>query len=226
MTASTQQATLLSASVSVSRQALKSSYTNTNWPSEILNLLFWGVVVIDLKEGVLFQNDAAEEVLSENDGLCRRGYQIQAARPAEQLRLEKLLRFAPSRAQADGLTIIGLVEVERPSGKPAYRVLIARLGLGTRGGGTVSMMFFIDPERSQKSLCTAARKLYHLTQAESRLTEKLLTGKPLDEIASQMNVSRNTAKTHLRSVLRKAEVKRQVDLLLLLASLPRLRQFM
>ena len=60
------------------------------------------------------------------------------------------------------------------------------------------------------------RRLFGLTRMEAQLALLLTEGLTLDEAAEQMNVRRNTARTHLRSIFSKTGVTRQTMLVRLL----------
>ena len=63
------------------------------------------------------------------------------------------------------------------------------------------------------------RTLFGLTRAEIALTEKLANGQTLTEAAEAARISRETARTHLKSILRKTGTRRQSELTALLAGL-------
>jgi DNA-binding CsgD family transcriptional regulator len=60
------------------------------------------------------------------------------------------------------------------------------------------------------------RDAYGLTAAEAGVAQLLLRGAGMPEIASELHISVETARTHLRRVLGKTGVHRQSDLILLL----------
>jgi len=60
------------------------------------------------------------------------------------------------------------------------------------------------------------RQLYQLTPAEASLAVLLGEGLTLEESATRLGVSRNTARSHLRAVFAKTGVKRQTALVQLL----------
>jgi DNA-binding CsgD family transcriptional regulator len=62
--------------------------------------------------------------------------------------------------------------------------------------------------------------LFDLTPAESRVAHLLVEGVPAPLLAQKLSVSAETVRTHIKSVLRKAGVHRQVDLVRLVSGLP------
>src|SRR5438105_12448799 len=63
-------------------------------------------------------------------------------------------------------------------------------------------------------------ELFGLSPAESRLTVALLAGKTMREIATDSGVQITTLRTQLSSVLRKVGVRRQTELIRVLANIP------
>jgi DNA-binding CsgD family transcriptional regulator len=55
-------------------------------------------------------------------------------------------------------------------------------------------------------------RLYGLTRTEAKLVQLLVAGLTLDEAATDLNVSVNTAHTHLKLVFHKTGVNRQAQL--------------
>ncbi|MDI3258717.1 MAG: LuxR C-terminal-related transcriptional regulator, partial [Sinobacteraceae bacterium] len=60
------------------------------------------------------------------------------------------------------------------------------------------------------------RRLFGLTRMEAQLALLLAEGYTLDEAAEKMDVRRNTARTHLRSIFCKTGVTRQTMLVRLM----------
>ena len=99
------------------------------------------------------------------------------------------------------------------SGKRLYQVRVftlkPRLGNGPRP--TLAVMF----ERNQRSPIdvTQAAKQFRLTHRETEALELLTLGHKTKEIASQMRISPNTAKTFLRSVMFKIGARERSGIL-------------
>lgn len=60
--------------------------------------------------------------------------------------------------------------------------------------------------------------LFDLTPAEARIAYQLAEARPVAEIADRFALSRETVRTHIKSIMRKTLTTRQVDLVSLLAS--------
>jgi DNA-binding CsgD family transcriptional regulator len=57
-----------------------------------------------------------------------------------------------------------------------------------------------------------AQQLFQLTPAETSLAIQLANGLSLEEAAEALNIRRNTARAHLRSIFSKTGVRRQTEL--------------
>lgn len=57
-----------------------------------------------------------------------------------------------------------------------------------------------------------AKQLFNLTPAETALAMELTNGLSLEEAAEALNIRRNTARAHLRSIFSKTGVRRQTEL--------------
>ena len=56
------------------------------------------------------------------------------------------------------------------------------------------------------------KQLFNLTPAETALALELANGLSLEEAAEELNIRRNTARAHLRSIFSKTGVRRQTEL--------------
>lgn len=99
------------------------------------------------------------------------------------------------------------------SGKRLYkvRVFTLRPRLGNGPGPTLAVML----ERNQRASIdiTQAAERFRLTQRETEALELLTLGHKTKEIASQMRISPNTAKTFLRSVMFKIGARERTGIL-------------
>ncbi|MNJ68757.1 Bacterial regulatory protein, luxR family [compost metagenome] len=62
----------------------------------------------------------------------------------------------------------------------------------------------------------ATAQLYNLTPAETGLAMELANGLSLEEASEVLNIRRNTARAHLRSIFSKTGVRRQTELVRIL----------
>lgn len=105
-------------------------------------------------------------------------------------------------------------------GISTYRVLITPMD--TEDAGDLIWMLFVSEPRSERYVhAEVLRQIYGLTRTESLLVSRLFAGSSLGVTAEGLDISINTAKTHLRQVFRKCDVQSQAELLQLVALGPR-----
>ena len=62
------------------------------------------------------------------------------------------------------------------------------------------------------------RQIFDLTPAEAAVTRRLTAGLSLEDAAHSLEISRNTARAHLRSIFSKSGITRQTELVRLVLS--------
>ena len=73
-------------------------------------------------------------------------------------------------------------------------------------------IFIRDAERKSQASHDIVRKLFDLTPAETTLALALVNGSTLEEAADALDISKNTARSHLRAIFSKTGVTRQATL--------------
>jgi DNA-binding CsgD family transcriptional regulator len=173
-----------------------------------LDRIWHGVVLIDESGRILHMNKAAGAIVAQRDGLSACHRLLGARCSGEADRLHKLIAEA-SRSGGGG----GAMRVARPSGSPAYELLIGPLPTDTlsNGNGRGAIVFIRDPRNPPPPDLSRLIALHGLTTAEARLAAALAEGHCLDEIAARFNISVCTARTQLKQVFDKFGVRRQAE---------------
>lgn len=194
-----------------------------------INRMLLGIVGFTQNGQILEMNQEAKRILGEKDGIRLSGNTLTADSVQEGRELQRMLKQAfaehPSSETSDAETeegpgVVQALSITRPSGRAKLGVLIRAIPLGPwsesrQRQGTV--VFLRDPESSgAQPSQELVRRLFGLTRMEAQLALLLTEGLTLDEAAEQMNVRRNTARTHLRSIFSKTGVTRQTMLVRLL----------
>lgn len=86
----------------------------------------------------------------------------------------------------------------------------------TANGGFKPVLILVDAERSTGRSAHLFRQLFALTNAEIRLATRMADGHSLDEIAGDLAIGIETARSQLRSVFAKTRTRRQAELVALL----------
>ena len=87
------------------------------------------------------------------------------------------------------------------------------LSRGGRASHRNRIMVLVASRGTQALSEAGLTTFFGLTPAEARVTQKLVLGSTLEEVADALHISRNTAKTHLLKAFGKVGVKRQIDLI-------------
>ena len=180
--------------------------------SQAISRLSVATLVLDESGSVLQSNPVADEILARSDGLKLVGGRLEATYPSDNRVLQQLIRSAfdpdaPKSAEA--------MSVTRPSGLVNLGVVvesIPSLDWAEEKGQPAALVYIRDA--SSKSLASevVTKQLFNLTRAETALAMELANGLSLEEAAEALNIRRNTARAHLRSIFSKTGVRRQTEL--------------
>jgi DNA-binding CsgD family transcriptional regulator/PAS domain-containing protein len=179
-----------------------------------------GVVSFDRNGSIVEMNQEAQRILDERDGIWLTGNHLQVEHSIENRDLQNSMRNALSGNPTQAPKVIDFIAVTRPSGRGKLGVLVRPIPAGQWSESRQCPAFavmFRDPEaKTPPPSEDLLRRLFGLTRVESRLSLALAEGLTLDEAAERLDVRRNTARTHLRSIFCKTGVSRQTSLVRLL----------
>jgi DNA-binding CsgD family transcriptional regulator len=189
---------------------------------DILERIAVAIVIVDSLGHVEGMNQRARTLLSNNDGLELLDGCLRATVAESSARLRRNIRSAIGDGSLAPTTYSGNTLVLRPSGRHPYQVWVTPLGQSNNlapGVGARVAVFIGDPDTNPAPLLGDLMELYRLTPREARLGLLLAEGRDLRAAASEMNVSINTARTHLEHVFAKTCTNRQADLVRLLVGM-------
>jgi DNA-binding CsgD family transcriptional regulator len=178
-----------------------------------------GTVILD-EEGRIFRtNTVAEAILAEDDGLRLAGGALEATYGSEDKELQRLIKHALEGIASTAEAVGQAMSITRPSGRGKLGIAIRTNPMNELSEGRhwpAVTVFMRDPDRKSQGSVDTLRNLYGLTPAEALLSLQLAEGLTLDEAADQLNIRKNTARAHLRSIFSKTGVTRQTSLVSLL----------
>jgi DNA-binding CsgD family transcriptional regulator len=190
----------------------------------VLDRLSEGTIVIDAVGRVLHANRRARELLvTVREGGVPSG-RLVFRNPRTQRAFEQTLQ-AP--ADEDGRTSSAArgFLVRDAAGTTLARAWVEPLHRRSAASDAPSR-FLVSlhhlPQHTRVSTDTL-RALYGLTPSEARVAAHVVAAGSVDELSTQLDLSRNTVKTHLRRTFRKCEVKSLAQLTALIATGPRMR---
>ncbi len=189
-----------------------------------VNRMLVGMVTFAQDGSVLEMNQEAQRILGEKDGIVRSGTGIALSSNHENRDLQRMIRQAltggPVEEPVGGPSVVEAMSVTRPSGRAKLGIVVRTIPLGEFTGAKqrpAAAVFLRDPESSgTQPSQEVVRRLFGLTRMEAALALLLAEGLTLDEAAEKLNVRRNTARTHLRSIFCKTGVTRQTMLVRML----------
>lgn len=189
--------------------------------SGAVNRLLLGMVHFSHEGNILEMNEEAQRILDEKDGLWRSGRGLATASRSENQELQRLLNAAISGSDEDsGPSLVEAMSVNRPSGRSQLGIVVRSIPFAEYSESKqrpAAAVFLRDPDASSPQPSQeVVRRVFGLTRMEAALAILLAEGNTLDEAAEKLNVRRNTARTHLRSIFGKTGVTRQTMLVRML----------
>jgi DNA-binding CsgD family transcriptional regulator len=186
-----------------------------------VNRMLLGMISFAQDGGIVEMNQEAKRILAEKDGIWLTGNTLSVDSSQESRELQRMLRQALSEPEGgDGPAVVEAMSISRPSGRAKLGLLIKSIPLGEWSESRqrpAAAVFLRDPESNAvQPSQELVRRLFGLTRMEAQLALLLAEGFTLDEAAEKMNVRRNTARTHLRSIFCKTGVTRQTMLVRLM----------
>jgi DNA-binding CsgD family transcriptional regulator len=181
--------------------------------------LSMGVIVLDERGKVLRMNRVATLLIEGKRGLAVVNGRLRAATADQSVELRRVVeRALTNRAGGVPSVVQGMRLRESPGGGAVN--LVARpvpLAEWSEGKACPAVAIFVgDPDDRPEVSLEIVRQLFGFTPAEALLATTLARGLNLDEAASALGTSRNTARSHLRAIFSKTGVTRQADLVRLI----------
>lgn len=181
--------------------------------SRAIGRLSIATITIDETGRVLDKNLFASEILDASDGLKITAGKLTAQHHTDNSELKRLIKTAFEHGA--GQTMPEAMSVSRPSGEIALGLVIEvipSLDWAEGKGHRKAVVYIRDAIGKSTTSIDLSKKLFGLTPAETALTLQLINGLSLEEASEVLNIRRNTARAHLRSIFSKTGVRRQTEL--------------
>ena len=200
-------------------QRLGASEVERSLYSSALDRLSVGVVIIDMSGRIVSCSVKAEEALLSRDGLQMQAGKLRATETKDDRELQTAIRSAIQKATSgEGGDMRGLA-LTKSSGHRNLGIIIQPVPGRASGGVTTAAtvaIYFRDPDENADVANDLVRQLFDLTPAEAAVARRLASGLSLEDAASSLDISRNTARAHLRSIFSKSGITRQTELVRLM----------
>lgn len=172
--------------------------------SDALECLHVAVVITDETGRVARMSGLAKNLLSTRNGLQIQAGKLRATNVNEDRSLQALLRGA---AAGSDTTARGL-SLTRSSGLRTLGMVVRAVAAGS----PLVCVYLRDFDSEPKFEGEIVRQILDLTPAEAAMTRRLASGLSLEDAAIALDISRNTARAHLRSIFSKNGITRQTEL--------------
>jgi len=193
---------------------------------ELLELLPMGLFLVDGEMRVVLSNRFARRLAATRDGLVIRDGRLRALDPAEDGRLEQIIKGVAKTAPGHGpvaKSAIGLGRPERPHSLHVLGLAVSRAAGDPFATVDSTVAILVgDPDTELSASEGVIGALYGLTNAESRLVGALVSGLRVRELAESFGISEQTIRTQLKRVLQKTGAGRQSELVRFLLTGPSL----
>ena len=193
---------------------LNSSASLGSLYSRAIGRLSIATITIDEHGRVRDKNLFASEILDAGDGLKVMSGKLTANYQNDNRELKRLIKTAFAQA-GEQQTMPEAMSVSRSSGEIALGVVIEVIpSLNWADGKDKkrAIVYIRDSVGKSTTSIEISKKLFDLTPAETALSLQLTNGLSLEEAAEALNIRRNTARAHLRSIFSKTGVRRQTEL--------------
>lgn len=171
-----------------------------------------GVVMLDKMGAILRCNSLAEKFINEKDGLSKLHHRLHLKNSELNLQFKTYIDEALEAQRQAKVVNINALSVPRSSGRSVYELVIKPVPIQplmeSRSSPHLNVFIF-SQEGGVEVNMRLLMKLYRLTATEANVAVKLAQGSTLDEVVESMNISRNTARTHLRAIFLKTGTNQQ-----------------
>lgn len=173
-------------------------------------------IIVDEVARPILLNDAVRAFLARSDGLILVNNVLVSSSARDTCRLHAAISAVVKRA--DGHRSGESVVIGREASDPPIVLHVVRLqhpAVDAAGRPTPLAAVFVASVANSETL-EGCLRFYRLTPAERRLAAMIVGGRPLLEAARELQITRNTARTHMKRIYAKTETHRQADLVRLL----------
>jgi DNA-binding CsgD family transcriptional regulator len=180
------------------------------------------VVMLDRSGFAVYTNEYATRVLKDADGLELKFGRFLFENVTTQTEFERAVRVAVGSVDRDIQAAPHEIRVPRRSGGSPYALVVVPLiGTSDRSllpDGTHCLILIHDLQRTNELPLERLAWLYGLTPAEVRICESLFKVGSVDAAARDLCLTRNTVRSHLKSIYAKFGVTGRGQLMQRLAN--------
>jgi len=172
-----------------------------------------GMAIVTEDMQVQHMNAYARDILNHNRGLDCTNNRLSARDRNLDEKLRQLVAAAAAKAQAGIEDGSDAMFIKAPMIRDQVEVIATPVASGPRGDEPACVILYLfDASLERHVSHDVLTRLYGLTQTEGKLVQLLVGGSTLDNAATRLDISVNTARTHLKHVFHKTGINRQAEL--------------
>lgn len=175
-----------------------------------------GSILVDVDARILDANNTARAILEQCDGLLVAAGKLCLHKQARSKELQGLIRSnAEASLDRTAPAVMRSLLIDRPSGRESISLLVRPATIAVDSQLHIrptALINLVDPAQPRLKLIASLVQLFGLTRAEARVAMSISNGLSIAETAQAQSISRNTIRSHMRSIYSKMGVARQADL--------------
>lgn len=181
-----------------------------NLSEHAFSSLALGTLMLDADLRIVHINSVAEQLLKNNSGIANVSGKLRVMHHQSHQQMQQALALLLADS---GQTLPHVIPIEREAGQSPLFLTLRRLSPNDRLDDACHIaLYMTDPDLRQIDEARLVVDAFGLTPQEARLVIALANGCTLERVASDLGVSKNTARTHLYSSFRKVGVTQQSSL--------------
>jgi len=181
--------------------------------SEALDNLATGVIFINENLKVYYLNKSARQLLEREEVLGLNKEYLNCATPAYTAELHKFI--------AEGIP--QTLSLDRGEGQSPLRILATPLASRDANYGQdkpIAIIYTFETVNSPERIEEVLHSFYSLTPAESKIVSRLIHSPRLEDVATELGITLNTARTHMKRIYSKTNARGMSALLNMIVTGP------
>jgi len=176
----------------------------------LFDKLKFGVAFCDPQGGILLMNDKMSTWAQDSDGISNNQNRLEAVVGVDKTLLASAMeKCVVIGSDTEGTTL----SIERRSGRAPFVVYLTPINEPSLHLDTVLLMIALDPEETVQITADGLALVGHLTTAERRVYDLLISGLDTEAVSEQHGTSIETVRGQIKSIMHKLECKRRIDLI-------------
>jgi hypothetical protein len=196
--------------------------------TDILNSAPRGIIALSPDGKVQFSNSMASQALAENDGMTIKDQKLwiedKECRSVLTDFIATIKVLDLGQMTYENKASYRDCSLPRPSGSIPYQLMMSAVPLSSWSldvspSDRMILVYINDPQKKLQPTEEQLKNLYGLTTAQARVAVGLYAADNIVAVSEDINISINTARSHLRAIYAKTGAKNQTELIKLLTTI-------